>query len=175
METTTDIIKEDNTDCQAWLRKEIAYEWEDKVSLIPKIMFACLVHFVEVEDGLSQLGVDWTEDLKQGHVTQEYIDTRNAVYESLHYAYNYVKTERPQLEKQLDDSYPESTFSEDWVGKTTKIVNGTEFTIMKTCEERFGALYAEVYAETNRLDALIEEKDQVAMSIIVKNVHYLWT
>jgi hypothetical protein len=35
--------------------------------------------------------------------------------------------------------------------------------------------YAEAYAEANRLEKLIEEKDLWAMNIIVQYHQYLWT
>jgi len=166
---------EDNEDCQDWLRNSIPKTWTDKVDLIPNLLFTCLINFVEEENCLDQLDMDWSEDIEKGYATQEYVDNINKLYGDLKKAYEYVKTERPQLEIDLNASYPESTFSDDWIQKDKKIVNGISFTVLKSCEERFGATYEKIYAETNRIEALIEEKDQWAMGVITKNVGYLWT
>jgi len=175
MEIIEKIIEESASDQQDWLRKEIPFSWCDKVELLPRLMFAMLMHFVDEENGLAQLDMNWEYELERAHVDQAYIDKINTVYGELRDAYNYVKTERPQLQIDLDNSYPDSTVSDDWFTETKKEVNGIEFTVMKTCEQRFGASYEEVYKETNRLEELISEKDQWAMIIIVKYVGYLWT
>lgn len=177
METTeiNEEIEDSNTDHQDWLRKEIPRSWRDKVNLIPDLLFTCLIHFVEEENGLSQLDIDWSEDITKGYTTQDYVNNCNKVYGDLKSAYEYVKVERPQLNLDLDASYPESSYSDDWIYTDKQIVNGVEFSVMKSCEERFGAPYEVAYAETIRLENLIEELDQWAMGIIVKNVVYLWT
>ena len=162
METIEEIVE----DPQDWLRKEIPYDWSDKTELIPKLLFTCLVHFVEEENGLSTLDVDWSYDLEHNHVDQEYIDKVNAVYGDIRDAYNYVKTERPQLQIDLGNSYPESTAFDELL-TTKKEVNGIKFTAIGSCED--------LYKESDHLELLIDEKDQWAMTIITKNVGYLWS
>ena len=46
---------------------------------------------------------------------------------------------------------------------------------MKTCEERYGKSYEEVYAEVNRLEALIDKKDTKIITDLAKNRNYFWT
>jgi Mn-dependent DtxR family transcriptional regulator len=46
---------------------------------------------------------------------------------------------------------------------------------LRSCEEMYGLPYEEAYAETQRLEALIEEKDMWAMQTIVKYYQKLWT
>ena len=46
---------------------------------------------------------------------------------------------------------------------------------MRSCDDVYGMAYAEAYAETNRLEKLIEEKDLWAMNTIVKYHQYLWS
>jgi hypothetical protein len=138
---------------QKWLTREIPNTWCDKVELVPRLLFACIINFVEKEDGLSQLDIDWKEELENGHVSQEYVDDVIKTYTELLNVYDYVKTERALLQKQHDESYPDYPLPPELEGKG----------------------YHEVYAETNRLEKLIEEKDQWAMHTIVTRVGYLWT
>jgi hypothetical protein len=138
---------------QKWLTRVIPNTWCDKVELVPQIIFACLIDFVEGEKGLSQLDFDWEKELEDGHVSQEYVDNVIKVYSELRDVYVYIKTERALLQKQHVASYPDYPLPPELEGKG----------------------YYEVYAETNRLEKLIKEKDQWAMHAIVTHVGYLWT
>ena len=155
---------------QKWLTKTIPNTWCDKVSLVPHLLFTCLVHYVEDENGL-QDEIDWSADLEKGYTSQEYVDNLKATDSELRSVYNYIKTERPQLEEQHDNSYPTSNskggdfFVQDADGRYT----------MRSCEDLYGLSYEEAYAETHRLEKLIEEKDMSAMLTIVKHYQRLWT
>jgi hypothetical protein len=161
---------------QRWLTRVIPRAFCDKVELVPRVLFAILVDFVEKEKGLSQLDADWAKELEDGHVTQSYIDDINVTYGELRDAYNYIKHERDALQAAHDNSYPEmlpgvhGVFEEPTVDE-----NGTESSCVRSCETLYGMSYAEAYAETNRLEALIEQRDQDAMMAIVRNVKVLWT
>lgn len=157
---------------QKWLTQTIPNTWCDKVTLIPHLLFSCLVHYVEDEKGL-QDEIDWSDDLKKGYISQEYVDNIQATDSELRAVYNYIKVERPQLEEQYNNSYPtlksskeiNDIFVEDADGNST----------MKSCEELYGLSYEEAYAETHRLEALIEEKDMWAMQTIIKHYQKMWT
>jgi hypothetical protein len=156
---------------QKWLTRTIPNTWCDKVTLIPHLLFACLVHYVEEEKGL-QDEIDWSDDLEKGYVSQEYVDNVKATDSELRAVYNYIKVERPDLEKQHDNSYPTRSsaeindlFVEDADGNCT----------MRSCEDLYGMSYAEAYAETTRLEKLIEEKDMWALQTIIKHYQKLWT
>ena len=155
---------------QKWLTKTIPNTGCDKVSLVPHLLFTCLVHYVEDENGL-QDEIDWSADLEKGYTSQEYVDNLKATDSELRSVYNYIKTERPQLEEQHDNSYPTSNskggdfFVQDADGRYT----------MRSCEDLYGLSYEEAYAETHRLEKLIEEKDMSAMLTIVKHYQRLWT
>jgi len=152
------------------LTKTIPNTWCDKVSLVPHLLFTCLVHYVEDENGL-QDEIDWSADLEKGYTSQEYVDNLKATDSELRSVSNYMKTERPQLEEQHDNSYPTSNskggdfFVQDADGRYT----------MRSCEDLYGMSYEEAYAETHRLEALIEEKDMWAMQTIIKHYQKLWT
>lgn len=141
---------------QRWLTKAIPRTWCDKTELIPLLLFTCLIDFVEKEKGTEQLHVDWTEDLEKGYVTQEYVDSVNRIYSELEEAYRYAKTGRKELLDALNKSYPEINFSKTGTFSTEQP-------------------YHIAYAETNRLEKLIEDKDYWAMNIIIKHVGVLWT
>jgi hypothetical protein len=155
---------------QKWLTKSIPNTWCDKTTLIPHLLFECLIHYVEKEGGL-QDQTDWSEDLKGGYVTQEYIDNLKTRDELLRAVYNYVKTERLVIESEQDNSYPiplsptKDLFTKNEDGNRT----------MRTCDDVYGMSFTEAYAEVNRLEKLIEEKDMWAMNTIVKYYQYMWT
>jgi hypothetical protein len=155
---------------QKWLTKSIPNTWCDKTTLIPHLLFECLIHYVEKEEGLRDQ-TDWSEDLKAGYVSQEYINTLKTRDTLLRAVYNYVKTERTELEAAGGDSYPiplsptKDLFFKNEDGNRT----------MRSCDDVYGMSYAEAYAEANRLEKLIEEKDLWAMNIIVQYHQYLWT
>lgn len=155
---------------QKWLTSTIPNTWCDKVTLIPHLLFECLIHYVEKENGL-QDQIDWSDDIKKGYVSQEYIDTLKARDTELREVYNYVKTERAALEAAYDDSFPKplSSFEDIF----TKNESGNR--LMRSCEDVYGMSYKEAYAETNRLEKLIEEKDLWAMNTIVKYHQHMWT
>jgi hypothetical protein len=155
---------------QKWLTRTIPNTWCDKVSLVPHLLFTCLVHYVEDENGL-QDQIDWSDDLEKGYTSQEYVDNVKSTDSELRSVYNYIKTERPQLEDQYNNSYPTPNskggdfFVQDADGRYT----------MRSCEDLYGLSYEEAYAETHRLEKLIEEKDMSAMLTIVKHYQRLWT
>ena len=156
---------------QKWLTKTIPNTWCDKTALIPHLLFTCLTHYVEDEKGL-QDHTDWTEDLEKGYISQEYVDSVKNTDNELREVYNYIKTERPELEKQHENSYPTPSskaindlFIKEEDGNCT----------MRSCEELYGMSYKEAYAEVHRLEALIEEKDMWAMNTIVKHYQKMWT
>jgi hypothetical protein len=140
---------------QKWLTSKIPNTWCDKPELIRILMFEMIVNFVEEEKGLDQFNVDWSEDIKDGYVTQEYVDDRNSIYSQIKIVYDYIKDERPALVKAHDESYPEINFN------TFAPVNDVPFN--------------EAYAENNRLEALLEEKDDWALHKIVELREYIWT
>jgi hypothetical protein len=155
---------------QKWLTKTIPNTWCDKVSLIPHLLFTCLIHYVEKEEGLSD-NYDYTEDLEKGYVSQQYVDSVLETDRELRAVYNYIKVERPQLEEQHENSYPTPTSK-----ATDFFVKGADgHYTMRSCEELYGFPYKEAYAETHRLEALLEEKDAWAMNTIVKHYQKMWT
>jgi hypothetical protein len=143
---------------QKWLTDVIPNTWCDKTELIPRVLFICLVDFVDNEKGLDQLNVDWSSDLAAGYITQEYVDEVNSKYGLLKEVYDYIKTERHQLHIDLDAAYP--PMPDLFTKRTVTMEEGS---------------YEKLYGEVNRIEKLIEEKDQWAMKAIVEHVGILWT
>jgi hypothetical protein len=88
---------------QKWLTKHIKNTWQDKPELIKDILFACLVHYVEEENGIQDHTV-YDEDLKAGYISQEYYDSVVTTNTELQEVYNYIKHERSILEKEADEA-----------------------------------------------------------------------
>ena len=82
---------------QKWLTKHIPNTWMDKPELIKDVLFACLIHYVEEEQGLRDASF-YEQDLKEGHISQEYYDHTTTVNNDLREVYVYLKEERKTLE-----------------------------------------------------------------------------
>lgn len=138
---------------QKWLTKVIPNTWADKTWLVPNLLFAILIDFVEEEKGLSQLDINWDEE--RAFVSDEYIKEVMTSYGELKEAYEYLKNEREALKEAHANSYPEIVMTDK--GMTTK--------------EPFEI----AYAENNRIEAELKEKDMKTMMTIVKHYEILWT
>jgi hypothetical protein len=152
---------------QKWLTQTIPNTWCDKTTLIPHLLFECLVHYVEQEKGL-QDQLDWSQDLKEGYVTQQYVEGIVKRDAELRKAYNYIKFERPELEYQLENSYPETN-------REIFVINEDGHTVMRSCKDLYGMPYEQAYAQTNRLEKFIAKKDMMTMKTIIKYHEFLWT
>ena len=152
---------------QKWLTKKIPKRWMDKPELIWLVLSEILVHYVEKEEGLYSPD-RYKEDLEKGHITQEYFDGIVKRDKELRAAYDYIKS-KPELEKQLQDAYPERGSFED-----TFVKDGEHYR-MRTCEELYGCSFAEAYKEVHKIEAKIQKEDQKALQTIIKYREYLWT
>ena len=83
---------------QKWLTKHIPNTWKDKPELIQDILFACLIDYVEGEEGLRDASF-YEQDLKDGYISQEYHDHSVAINNDLREVYVYLKEERSKLVK----------------------------------------------------------------------------
>jgi len=122
---------------QKWLIKQIPNEWNDKVTLIRDVNFAMIVHFIEEEKCFDS--TDY-ERSSEGHAkfAKELIE-----------CYNYIKNERPNLDKLYWSSFPD--------------------------DDKYTGDYLVDYADTNRLEKEIEDNDTKWLTWIVTNRNFLWT
>jgi hypothetical protein len=152
---------------QRWLTRTITKTWCDKPELIRHVLFQCLIHYVEVEKGIRSI-TDVEEGVDHHYYSQSYADSIIETDTALLAVYTYIKYTRPQLEAELEQSYPK-LLTDDM----TKSDN--DKTYFKSCEELYGMSYQDAYANVNRIEELIREKDAWALSTIVKHYDVLWT
>ena len=155
---------------QEWLTNVIPDTFCDKVELIPNILFACLVDYIEVEkkqNFIHDIGYDWAEELKDGFVTQTYVDAVNLREEELMRAYDYIKRGRDVIQARIDWAYPPREPLDELFTESETVDGHYELTVSP---ER-----TECYKEVNRLEAIKLEKDKECMRIIVRHHHQLWT
>lgn len=144
------------------LRKAIPRQWWDLTGLIVDINFEIIKSFYE--DEYSKGIVDWQSD-----------EHHSKFAEWLEEAYKYITVERPELQTQMDQAYPETTNLDEWKGEQHIDKHGNVSWTMKSCEERYGKSYEEAYGEVNRLEALIDKKDTKVITEMVKRRNYFWT
>ena len=155
---------------QEWLTDVIPDTFCDKVELIPNLLFACLVDYIEVEKKktyVNDIGYDWAEELKDGFVTQTYVDAVNLRDEELMKAYDYIKRGRDVIQARIEWAYP-PTQPFDELFTESRAADG-HYELVVSPER------TECYKEVNRLEAIKLEKDKECMRIIVKHHHQLWT
>ena len=139
---------------QEWLTNVIPDTYCDKVELIPRVLFKCLEHYVEVERKVKwvhDLGYDWAEEVEQRFVSQAYADEQMKIDKEILKAYNWIKTDRIEIDEQIDNAYP-------------------PIEEMVTSDER-----TKCYDKVNKLEAIKVKKDSEAMRLIVKYHQRLWT
>jgi len=139
------------------LRKAIPRQWRDISSLIVDVNFEFIKAFYEDEfiDGV----VDWS-------ATEHHMEFSLWLEES----YLYITKERPELEKQKEDSYPKMA-AFDKMFEEIIDQNGQKLYQFKDD----GIPYDVKYKEVNRLEKLIEEKDTDILIQIIKRREYFWT
>jgi hemerythrin len=80
---------------QRWIKNHIEYNhWCDKVELIPKFLFGCVIHYVDEEKCFERINFDATPEHKK-------------FAKELKKCYEYAKNGRDELEKKTDEAYPE--------------------------------------------------------------------
>jgi hypothetical protein len=155
---------------QEWLTNVIPDTYCDKFELIPRMLFACLVNYVEAERKqyfIHEIGYDWSEELKDGHVSQDYVDEHMKIDKELMKAYNWIKNGRVKLDEQIDAAYPPSEPLETLFTESKS--DDGHYTLTVSPER------AECYKEVSRLEAIKLKKDKDCMRTIIKHHHRLWT
>jgi hypothetical protein len=140
------------------LRKVIPRQWRDVSCLIVDVNFEFIKAFYEDEylDGV----VDWNDT--EHH--KEFADW-------LEKSYLYITKERPELEKEKENSYPKT--SVDFFNSFEKIVDEQGRTMYQMKDD--GIPYDVKYAEVNRLEKIIEDTDTEILTQIIKRREYFWT
>lgn len=125
------------------IRKAIPKTWADITYLIVEVNFALIKDFYH-EEAVAGF-VDWnaTKECKE-------------FYSWLKRTVKYIEKDRPALEKQMNDAYPDygPDFSVDQINKGS---------------------YKELYGEVNRLETLIHRKDTKLLKEMIDYRDYFWT
>ena len=139
------------------LRKAIPRQWCDISSLIVDVNFEFIKAFYDDEyvDGI----VDWSAS-----------DHHKEFAEWLENSYKYITTERPELEKQKENSYPKMAPFDQLF---EEIVDESGKRLFQFKDD--GIPYDVKYVEVNRLEKLIEEKDTDILNQLIKRRDYFWT
>jgi len=140
------------------IRKSIPRQYRDVTSLIVDINFEFIKAFYEDEyvDGV----VDWSAT--EHH--QEFAHW-------LELSYKWITQRRPELEKERDDAYPKR--SGDVLDSFVEITDENGKKLYQFKDD--GIPFEEKYAEVNRLEKLIDEKDTEILTQIIKRRDYFWT
>ena len=97
---------------QRWIKKHIEYNsWCDKVELIPKFLFGCVIHYVDEEKCFKRIDFDATPEHKK-------------FADELRKCYEYAKNGRDDLGKQIEDAYdnlPEGGTYEEKYGEVNRL------------------------------------------------------
>jgi len=91
---------------QKWLTDQISGDWIDKDYIIETVLVQCLFDYVEKEKkGVLPDRGYYDEDLAAGHVSEGYAEQSYAWNDEVRKVYAYFKTERVELEKEIDEAF----------------------------------------------------------------------
>jgi hypothetical protein len=139
------------------IRKAIPRTWMDITELSVIVNFEMIKSFYE--DEYKADIVDW-----------EATEIHSEFAKWLESAYAYITKERPQLQKDLDNSYPPFKGLDDMFELKTD-ENGRRLFEFKDD----GVPYEVKYKEVNRIEELIENKDTEILTEFIKRRNYFWT
>jgi hypothetical protein len=141
------------------LRKFIPRTWVDIVDLSVSINFEMIKVFYE--DEYKKGFVDWNSD-----------EFHKAFAKWLEDAYEYITVKRPQLDKELMNSYPPTTLN-DWKQDFVPVeVNGQK---MYEYKPKDTTPYEIKYAKVIEIEKLIEESDTKLLHDFIDKRKLFWT
>ena len=139
------------------IRKMIPRQWRDISSLIEELNFELIKSFYEDEYKLDN--VDWS-------ATEQHSEFASWLEKS----YLYITQTRPQLEADLQKAYPEMKSFEEMF---KPVVDKEGRKLYEMADD--GIPYEVKYAEVNRIEKLIDEKDTEILTELVKRRCFFWT
>jgi len=139
------------------LRKAIPRTWKDISHLMVDVNFEFIKAFYE--DEYSKDIVDWTGT-----------ESHKEFAEWLELSYKWITQQKQQLEKDLENAYPPCK-PLDEMFQPIEDENGRK--MFKMVDD--GIPYDVKYAEVNRIEKLIDDKDTEILTEFVKRRHYFWT
>ena len=139
------------------IRKAIPRQYSDISGLVVDVNFEFIKAFYE--DEYKADIVDW-EATEQHSEFAKWLES----------AYTYITKDRPQLQKDLDSSYPPH---KDFKDMFAPIVDENGKKMFQMVDD--GVPYEVKYKEVNRIEELIENKDTEILTELIKRRNYFWT
>jgi hypothetical protein len=139
------------------IRKSIPRTWMDVSQLIVDVNFEFIKAFYEDEYKADIVDWDATEHHKE-------------FAHWLELSYKWITQRRPQLQKDLENAYPQHSSIESLFKPTTD-ENGKR--VFQMVDD--GIPYEVKYAEVNRIEELIDNKDTEILTELIKRRNYFWT
>jgi hypothetical protein len=139
------------------IRKAIPRQYSDISGLVVDVNFEFIKSFYE--DEYKKDIVDW-----------EATEQHSEFAKWLEGSYTYITKERPQLQKDLDNSYPPH---KDFKDMFAPIVDENGKKMFQMVDD--GVPYEVKYKEVNRIEDLIENKDTEILTELIKRRAYFWT
>jgi hypothetical protein len=152
------VVSPENTE----IRNAIPKKWVDISELIVQVNFAMIKSFYEKE-------------YLNGHVDWNFNQEHKSFADWLEKVYHYITVEKPKLELDLNNAYPQVdiTFEEEFTPEYEN--NNSNVYRMKSLEETYGKTYQEVYGEVHRIEALIFSKETEILTQMVQYRDHFWT
>lgn len=142
---------------QRWLTKQIPRVWNDKVNLIPDLMYAMIVHYVEGEKCFET--ICWDENLDNAAMIRE--------------IYDWAKTGKAAHEQKIQDAYPPISETK-FVSKPIEFNKKGKPTFYSLERKNNEKTYEELYKEVDRLEAELQKIDDKYLTWIVTHRQILW-
>lgn len=139
------------------IRKSIPRQWRDISHLMVDVNFEFIKAFYEDE---------YKKDIVDWNATEHHKEFA----QWLENAYSYITKERPQLEKDLENSYPPSRLFDDMF---KPIIDKDGKRMFEMIDD--GIPYEVKYKEVNRIEKLIDDTDTEILNQFVKRREYFWT
>jgi hypothetical protein len=139
------------------IRKAIPRQYSDITGLIVDVNFEFIKAFYE--DEYKADIVDW-----------EATEQHSEFAKWLELSYKWITERRPQLQKDLENAYPQHSSIESLFKPTTD-ENGRR--VFQMVDD--GIPYEVKYAEVNRIEELIDNKDTEILTELIKRRNYFWT
>lgn len=139
------------------LRKAIPRQYSDISGLVVDVNFEFIKAFYE-------------DEYKADIVNWEATEHHSEFVKWLEVAYTYITTERPQLQKDLENAYPPCRPLDEMFEPAID-ENGKK--MFRMVDD--GVPYEVKYKEVNRIEEEIENKDTEVVIELIKRRNYFWT
>ena len=125
-------------------------EWKDLRDMIPDVLYAMIIHYVEKDNGAEMTEIDYSKPDEYGE--REFLEKRNQERSMILQIYGWAKSGRAYTRKKIEEALDEAHKN-----------------------RKKGLTYEEQYGEMEKLEKYLVEKDTKYLTWIVENREILWT